>query len=739
MIERTSSKRLTALWQFLFLVLSSTWLWAPLLNRHISPQVSLISQYEALNQPYSWLFRTGDVLGAVLLAVMAYFYLSRLRFKVVGWLLLTIAAGMLLDPLFALDCLVVDGKCTEALSSSYIIHAIETVITASAIFTIGVYDVWKRKRLVSIAFVAFQISYAIFFLTQLASKDHFNTLSQYVYQLLTVLWLAWFCRDYIATNQSTPHQRRTIRALRYGFAAWIFTGGLLATLVSLAKLEVFGHAKGLYFADNTAWLAQHSAIVGIVMIYLSRQLARGERRARQILLLILGLQILKYAIIVPRPILLAIYLSSFCVLFVLRDYFDRGITARTMQVRLKDIVFMLGTISGIVVAVLLLLHRDPRLAATATQAIDHFFDYTITQEVNPRAHLHSALLAHAFSSFLLASVGTVLWILFRPSKAILPEQNIHDNKRVEQLLYKHSTSTEDFFKLWPPDKQYFWADNGNGFIAYKIVGSVAFVLSDPVASKTSRQKLLAEYVQWTRSMGLRACFLPVEEASRQLYADSHLAPIQIGSTAVVAVQPFLATTSRTKWWRWKKNRAVKEGYEYRVAQPPHTTAFLTQLQSVSNAWLGQGGRQEHGFALGYFDEAYLQRCPIHFLQDATGNIIAFTNQLPTFRPSQTVTIDLLRYVPEASDAMPYLLLQTIGSLGSYTYFDLGFVPFASTDTLLARITQTISSGRFSAKGLEQFKNKFDPEWRPMYMYYDGDIADLAVIAMNIEKLMEPTL
>jgi lysylphosphatidylglycerol synthetase-like protein (DUF2156 family) len=70
-------------------------------------------------------------------------------------------------------------------------------------------------------------------------------------------------------------------------------------------------------------------------------------------------------------------------------------------------------------------------------------------------------------------------------------------------------------------------------------------------------------------------------------------------------------------------------------------------------------------------------------------------------------------------------------------FDLGFVPFAKARGPLLSIAKAVATDRFSAKGLEQFKNKFRPSWEPNYLAYEGDIADLAVIALNIEKAMEP--
>ncbi len=103
-----------------------------------------------------------------------------------------------------------------------------------------------------------------------------------------------------------------------------------------------------------------------------------------------------------------------------------------------------------------------------------------------------------------------------------------------------------------------------------------------------------------------------------------------------------------------------------------------------------------------------------------------------------MTIDLLRYTP-GTDAMAYLLYKTIEQGAKdkkYTKFDLGFVPFAKAKGPLLTIAKSVASDKFSAKGLEQFKNKFEPAWEPNYLAYDGDITDLAIIALNIEKAME---
>jgi phosphatidylglycerol lysyltransferase len=177
---------------------------------------------------------------------------------------------------------------------------------------------------------------------------------------------------------------------------------------------------------------------------------------------------------------------------------------------------------------------------------------------------------------------------------------------------------------------------------------------------------------------------------------------------------------------------------YAQSIPPHSDVLLQQLKAVSDEWLAIGEHTERGFALGYFDEEYMHSCNIHYLYNEQGKILAFTNQLPQFRVLGVATVDLLRYLPEAKNAMPFLLLNTIeqSRKQGYGIFDLGFVPFAKAKGPLLNIVQVMSTGRFSAKGLEQFKNKFDPLWRVNYMAYDGDLADLALIAINLERAVD---
>jgi len=732
-----NSKWRLNLWQLAFLVLSTTWMLAPFFNHILSSRTALISQYELPSAPYSIYFRLADMAAAALLVAVAVRY-QRLKSKRSPSLLLgLVALGMLADPIFSTTCHMTNGVCIEYVSFPFFLHALETLTTAFGLFALALYDVIRRKRLVSIGFVVFQVLYGLLFISQLASHGRFNTLSQFLYQLAIVIWLAWYVRDFIVAIPASDRldQMPIIKRLA---AAWAFLNGLASILISLADIHVIGKLKGLYFAGDSAWLAQHGMVVGVVMIYLSRHLLRGERRARHIFMAISLLETLKYSVITPHPGLLFLYFGTFCALFILKDAFDRGPASMTVRLRLKEVLFLGASLLVAASISLLILYSNTHSMDITNRSLDHFVDYTLRTKFTPDSKLESALLAHAFSAFLLSGTLLILWVLFKPSNPRSGGSGA-DRRKAESLLINYSNSTEDFFKVWPDDKQYFWS--GDSFIAYKVAGPVAFALADPIAHNgAARSKCIKAFIKFCRSRSLRVCFLPIYTDSEKMYAKSGLNTLQIGSSALIRTDSFVTETMKDKWWRWQRNRAIKSGYSYGISNFPHSAQFLKQLKNVSDSWLSKEGRQERRFAMGYFDRDYLNRCDIHFLKDGTGQLVAFTNQLPSYRKSETASIDLIRHRTDADNAMPFLLLNTLQTLhdSGYRWFDLGFVPFAETSDPAIKFIRTISTGRFSAKGLEQFKNKFDPVWQPNYLGYDGDLADLALITINVERVMSLT-
>ncbi len=722
------------LWQLLILAFGTSWLWAPLLNPALSDRLSLISDYETAHQPYAWLFRVCDAIAGLLVMWLALVLIQRQQ-KTVGWLLMVIGVCFTLDPLLPTTCRLTGDVCQGSSTPRYLIHGIESVGAGAIVFITMVYDSVTRKKLLSWSAALLQVIYGAYFLMETARDVRTNTVYQYLYETVAIAWLAWLGRDLITEGSFTPRVKELtlVKALA---AMWAFANGVLAIIVSLVHIQLVGRFKGLYFAGNNAWLAQHGVIIGVIMIYLSRHLVRGERRARQIFLVIVGIEALKYAVVTPSFVLLALYSLTFFGLFILRDDFDRGTIPLTWAVRFRDLYYMLAGLLLASGVALLALDRDDRTSIIASRAFDHFTAYLSTSNLGGYTHLRAVLLAQTVSVFLAAAAVSVLWILFRPHKLIRGRRE--DYNRAKILLNKLSGSSEDYFKLWPYDKQYFWSKQPEGLIAYKIQGSAVLAMADPISAE--KKVMIEKFIEWARERRLKACFLPIYPASTKLYEQAGLQLIQIGASAVIDIQTFVLKTSNDKWWRWQKNRAAKKEFSFKESLPPHSADLLRQLKRVSNSWLKVGGHKEYSFAVGHFDSDYLKQCQIYYLENSSGQIIAFTNRVPQFSKDETVTVDLLRYVPEFNNAMPFLLYKTIRSVStenrSYKFFDLGFVPFAKARGPIQAIAKTLGGSRFSARGLEQFKNKFDPVWQDNYMAYDGDLADLATIALRLEEAMD---
>jgi phosphatidylglycerol lysyltransferase len=365
--------------------------------------------------------------------------------------------------------------------------------------------------------------------------------------------------------------------------------------------------------------------------------------------------------------------------------------------------------------------------------------------VNDLGPLPRRLLGQVLNVAGLALLFTVLVSLFKPQKPLLKPDNEHERQRLQRLLAAGSNSTEDFFKYWPQPKTY-WHDAGDrAMVAYRVIGNVAFALADPVAAtEQDRARAVQEFMAYCRSHGWLTCFIMIGEDSHDCYKQAGYKLLRIGASAQVDVASFATQTSRNKWWRWVLNKARKQGWNYELARAPHSPSLMADLHRVSDAWLQRQHHVERGFALGYFDESYLQHCRLHLLRDENGELIAFTNELPVYNSLPVATIDLMRFLPDHGHAMPALLAHTIQQLheeGGKQTFDLGFVPLASpaarTEQLVRQLGQFLLSEAVSAQGLEQFKNKFEPAWANNYMAFDGDWIDLVHVSRQLDSLLEP--
>lgn len=725
------------MWQVAFLLTSTLWLLAPYLNDTLSERTTSISQYLIPGMPYAWLFRAGEFVSALLLFwVAAKIYAKYRRFTVPVALLSLIGVVILIDLLVPATCVVSNYVCQETNNIQNALHIIESLIGYGAFIALGAWDAVKNKRTTSIIFAGVSLLLGLVIASGLSAKYDALTITQFSLQFLAVVWTAWFVGTLFDKQKYVIEQSRLTRVVGY----WVALQGILSLVFATGHISLYSTHNGVYFAGSGAWVGSHGIIVGITLLYLSRQLVRGERRAWQILLVVLGMEVIKYATIASNIGPVIVTLVTFVIIFACRDFFNRGMVRYTWKARTFDILRVLLGAAVVIVVVSFLLMRTP-LGDKLRNGFRTTHKTAVASRNFADGHVRDSIRNRTNSVLIAAVCWFVLWSLFRPARPLGVFASKQEIEEAEALLENYSNSTEDLFKLWPEDKEYFWAKNRDGFVAYKVVGPVAFALADPIApTKAARKRLLKDFITFCRTNGWRACFVLVSEDAIAMYEKSRLRKMQIGASAVIDIHEYATETSNNKWWRWQRNKGRKMNYQYEVLEPPHSNETMKRLKEISDEWLTRGGHQEESFAMGYFDENYLQRCRIHVLRNEQEEIVAFVNQMHTFNNQPQTTIDLIRFVssePNANNYLLYSMLHRLDEEADYTYFDLGFVPLAQMRGKLANVARKLGANRYSAGGLEQFKGKFAPNWKPNFIAYDGDVGELGLIALNLEKAMKP--
>jgi phosphatidylglycerol lysyltransferase len=652
-------------------------------------------------------------------------------------LLTMIALLAAIDALFPLTCLPHHIlRCVETHSLNTDIHYLESSISAVVLAAAILLDALRRRKLFSWIFLIIQLFFGVLALIH-NIPPQLEAVSQFIYETILLVWLLYVLEAY---DMPSPRPRMIRREFRLILALWVAANGVLTLLVSAAHLRLYGPASSVLLPGHTRWDAQLASLIGVLLLYLARQIYRGQRRAAYILLAIFGLQLCTYSLIHPQPVLTMLYGASFILVFLMRHTFMRNSGPINVHRRILDLVSVIG---GVLLALLIvtgILLASGRLGHVVS-AIDSGTDYLerTYQHHENRSLLRGQRLRETGAVLASTTLVISIWILFRPARFLpVAFDSAEDKAQARYLLERYSHSSEDFFKLWPENKAYFFGARRDSFIAYRVVRNAAFALADPIGSTPSTQRaILQDFAGFCTEQGWTMYILLADEASLNLYGlDFNHLPI--GASAVIDIQHFMENTQHEKWWRWKTNQAEKAGLQYSFSTPPHSQALLTDCAEVSNMWLRRGGRREQSFAMGYFDVTYLNNCRLHYVTNTAGAVVAFNNELPVFNGTQA-TIDLLRYRNDEPSAMPYLLKSYIAQLHKeerFTHFDLGFVPLAQLPSRSARLARAITSLRYSAAGLEQFKNKFRPDWRKQYVVTNGDLLDLTALAVKIEVALK---
>ncbi|TAK40429.1 MAG: lysylphosphatidylglycerol synthetase family protein [Saprospiraceae bacterium] len=342
-----------------------------------------------------------------------------------------------------------------------------------------------------------------------------------------------------------------------------------------------------------------------------------------------------------------------------------------------------------------------------------------------------------------AAMSYLGFLLLRP--LVLRPPTVDDDRlRAKALVEKYGRSPLDYFKTYF-DKNFWFSEDGEGFVAFKTSHSYAIALEAPVCrDEAAMVGIIPAFERWSRQNGLRPAWYRIAESSKTVFEKLGKKLLPIGEDATVNLDTFSMQGSEKKALRNALNKVAKDGLSFHAYDPPQREGFLQQLKAVSDEWLRGMGRGELVFSQGLFEEKELKTQPIFTLENLEGRIVGFVNIIPCYAPGEA-NFDLMRKTNDAPNgAMDFLFVNMFETLKKkgFRRCNLGMVPMSGIDdpdNIQERIIKLAYErmGQFSHyKSLRFFKEKFVPQWQMMYMAYSAPF-DLAYLPGALERVMEP--
>jgi phosphatidylglycerol lysyltransferase len=322
------------------------------------------------------------------------------------------------------------------------------------------------------------------------------------------------------------------------------------------------------------------------------------------------------------------------------------------------------------------------------------------------------------------TLSYALLMLLRPVLHRYPATE-EDHNRAWEIIRAHGRTYLARFAILD-DKKLFFTKNGS-LISYVAENRVALALGDPIGPADCINESIAEFKSYCAPNDWLTAFYQITPTHLDQYKAAGFETLALGQEAVVDLSSFTLDGSENQSLRNSYNKLIKNGYHYDVIQPPYSPRMMRELEAISDEWLGSRGASEMRFSLGWFDQAYLNTCPILLVRDREGFIEAFCNIITSFQVNE-VSVDLMRHRTHVeSGLMDFMFVSMFkwAKEQNYATFNLGLSALSGVgehfdDPAIERALRYIyqNVNRFyNFRGLHAFKEKFHPTWTPRYLAY----------------------
>jgi lysyl-tRNA synthetase class 2 len=355
--------------------------------------------------------------------------------------------------------------------------------------------------------------------------------------------------------------------------------------------------------------------------------------------------------------------------------------------------------------------------------------------------LHVSLQAPAISGVwlrvvevLIACAGTTSLLALRSMLRPAADRSGHSQDEHDAARYLVDRHGEDSLSrfILRSDKSFHF--DGDGVLAYRLIGETAVVSGDPVAPADGCRRLLESFAELARDRGWEVVVWGASPRYLELYRIAGMHPVLAGEEAVVDPSTFTLEGRAVRKLRQSVHRMRRRGWQLEVREARELeSALAAELDQLETQWLSHK-RRVLGFAMGMGpfdaqpspDDLYaIGRSPdgslgaaIRFVShrgklslDATHRLPGTPNGLTEALVCQVLAAARERGIPEVS-----LNYAGLGHLARTTGGE-GRLRTAVNKLLLKALGR-----RFQLDRLVRFNEKFSPQWRPRYLVCESRAA-----------------
>jgi len=323
-----------------------------------------------------------------------------------------------------------------------------------------------------------------------------------------------------------------------------------------------------------------------------------------------------------------------------------------------------------------------------------------------------------------------------------------EHELAQSLVTTWGTDTLAPFAL-RADKSYFFSPDRSAFLAYRVAGGIAIVAGDPIGPAAMSPLLVHAFLDFAHERGWRVAVLGVSEERLGLYRSLGLRTLYHGDEAVVDAEAFSLDGRSIRKVRQSVHRLQRAGFVVRVLRSGDLdVALRTQMEEVARVWRGtapergwvmamdtlfRSGDDDMVFVVGFDPDGCAQGF-LHFGVSKAGSALSLS------------TMPRLPGVPNGFTE--WLICESIewARAEGIARVSLNFAPFAALlapgaqlgpGQRAAAVALRRLKGWFQLDNLLLFNGKFAPAWEPRFLVYERrrDLPRIGIAALAVESYL----